>query len=104
MKITRMRQGHAAHGKSRQPRDVEKSQSRAIVPVQEAARPRRAPSGAIRTRRASAFLAHLALQYDGVAVRRQQRAERLDTAISSYGSEAALRNRARNWPSRDLKI
>jgi len=93
-----------AQGKNRQPKSAATSESRAIVPVQDTARARRAPSPAIRTRRASAFLTHLALQYDGVSVRRQQRAERLNAAISSYGSEAATRNAPRSRPARDLKI
>ncbi len=104
MKITRMRQVQDAQDSSRQPPHVAKSESRAIVPVQDTARGRRAPSRTSGNRRESAFLAHLALQYDGVSTRRQQRAERLNAAISGYGAEAARRNAPRIRPARDLKI
>lgn len=46
----------------------------------------RARSGGRPDRRMSAFLAHLALQYDGIAARRRARAERLEMAIASYGA------------------
>jgi hypothetical protein len=42
-------------------------------------------------RRWSAFLAHLSLQYDGVKEQRKIRAERLKSAIQSYGLDAASR-------------
>ena len=55
-------------------------------------------------RRESAFLAHLALQYDGVKVQRRLRAERLKTAIQSYGLEAAARSGSRVRSKRGLKV
>lgn len=104
MKIARMRQMQGANDGSRKAPHVAESQSRAIVAVQDPAGAKHASSRTYRVRRTAAFLAHLALQYDGVSVRRQQRAERLDAAISSYGKEAVRRN-ALHWrPTRDLKI
>lgn len=79
-------------------------QSRAIVPLRDVPFARRRPPGANPNRRASAFLAHLALQYDGVSVRRVKRAERLKTAISSYGTEAPMRNAPHFRSTRDMKI
>ncbi|HDO52540.1 MAG TPA: hypothetical protein ENH05_07365 [Rhizobiales bacterium] len=99
-----MMQIQGAQDRSRQTSQVAKSESRAIIPVPDTLQHRRAPPGASRNRRASAFLAHLALQYDGVSVRRKQRAERLDAAIRSYGAEAAMRNAPRIRPASDLKI
>jgi len=81
-----------------------KSESRAIVPLRDLPPARRGPLGANPNRRSSSFLAHLALQYDGVSARCLQRAERLKAAISGYGAQAAMRNSPRFQPTRDLRI
>jgi hypothetical protein len=55
-------------------------------------------------RRTSAFLAHLALQYDGLSARRIQRSERLETAITGYAAENRTRSVPRARSTHDLKI
>ncbi len=92
----------SAPDRSRQTSQAAESRSRAIVAVPDTAPARRAPAGPGANRRASAFLAHLALQYEGVSVRRKQRAERLKAAIAGYGADAAMRNAPRIRPTRDL--
>jgi len=49
-----------------------------------------------RIHRSSAFLAHLAQQYDGIAERRRQRAERLEAALAGY--DGAARRMAPQMP------
>ena len=90
--------------RGRQQPHAAKSDSRSIVPLRDLAPARRRPSGANPNRRPSVFLAHLALQYDGVSAQRLRRAERLKMAISGYGAQAAMRNSPRSQPTRDLKI
>ena len=90
--------------RGRQQPHAAKSESRSIVPRRDLAPARRRPLGANPNRRPSVFLAHLALQYDGVSVRRLRRAERLKMAISGYRAQVALRNTPRSRPTRDLKI
>jgi hypothetical protein len=57
-----------------------------------------------RNRTISAFLAHLTLQYDGMAARRVLRSQRLEAAITGYGAENRMRSALRTWPTHDLKI
>jgi len=104
MKITRTRHIHSRVDRNRQPPLGGRSQSRAIVPLRDVPFARRRLFIANPNRRASAFLAHLALQYDGVSVQRIKRAERLKTAISCYGREAPMRNAPHFLSTRDMKI
>jgi len=104
MKLTRTRHIYGAADGKPQPPQVAKSESRSIVPLNDLPFARRRPLGANPIRRSSAFLAHLALQYDGISARRLQRVERLNAAISGYGAQAAKRNRPRLRPTRDLRI
>ena len=62
---------------------------RALVALEKPARrSTRGMAGGRADLRSVAFLAQLALQYDGIAARRRERAERLSNAISSYGAKA----------------
>jgi hypothetical protein len=70
---------------------------RALAVVEEPQRA--AASGGRLYRLSSAFLAHLALQYDGIAARRRERSERLDIALSSYGTQAQLKTEPAPGPS-----
>jgi len=104
MKIARTKHIRSIVDRHRQPPLESRSQSRAIVPLGDVPFARRALSGANPNRRAAAYLAHLALQYDGVSVQRLKRAERLKTAIGCYGTDAPMRNAPQFRATRDLKI
>lgn len=80
----------------RRPKTSEKpsAASRALVVVEKTAQSaRRTRDFGHAPQRSSAFLAHLSLQYDTIAVRRRERAERLNHAVARYGSK----------PHRELK-
>ena len=105
MDISRTGQSGNIANKGRQPAPATGRGSRALTVRDTFSSVSRADSpgaGAAPYRRSSAFLAHLALQYDGPAARRRQRAERLEAAIASYGARPRSRQRLR--PSRDLRI
>ena len=55
-----------------------------------------------RIHRSSAFLAHLAQQYDGIAERRRQRAERLEAALAGYNG--ATRRLAAQLPRSSITL
>lgn len=80
------------------------SASRALSVLNEGSSSRRHALGANPNRRTPAFLAHLALQYDGLSARRIQRSERLETAITGYAAENRTRSVPRARSTHDLKI
>ncbi len=80
------------------------STSRALSVLNDASSSRRHKLSANPNRRTSAFLAHLALQYDGLSARRTLRSERLEAAITGYGAENSMRSAPRARTTHDLKI
>jgi hypothetical protein len=80
------------------------SASRALTVFNEASSSRRQSLSANPNRRTSAFLAHLALQYDGLSARRTLRSERLEAAISGYGAEQRMGSLPRARSTHDLKV
>lgn len=76
----------------------------ALVVLESATARQSSGKSAKGSRPASAFLAQLAQQYDGVSARRTRRAQRLETAIESYGSEAPMGSNPHAQPTHDLKI
>ncbi len=86
-------------------RDPAPASASTALTVQDTATSTRTPNKGLNpNRRTSAFLAHLALQYDGVSARRAQRAQRLEAAITSYGAETPKRSAQRTRATHDLKI
>lgn len=88
--------GLSVHKGRKEPEKPEKT-GRALAVVE--APQHAAASGGHPYRLSSAFLAHLALQYDGIAARRRERSERLDIALSSYGTQAQLKTEPAPVPS-----
>ena len=85
----------------RQATPVPASASRALTVQEEISDDRHRILSANPNRRTSVFLAHLALQYDGMATRCVLRSQRLEAAITSYGAEKGVRSLR---PTHDLKI
>jgi hypothetical protein len=80
------------------------STSRALSVLNDASSSRRHKLSANPNRRTSAFLAHLALQYDGLSARRTLRSERLESAITGYGAEQRMGSLPRARSTHDLKV
>lgn len=88
----------------RQLKPVRASASRALTVAGKGSTNRRSSGNANPNRRISAFLAHLALEYDGMAARRVLRSQALEAAIESYGAQTHTPFVARARPAHDLKI